>query len=254
VPPKKQCINAAETGQQLRSSGRLIQARRALAACTASTCPTVVRRDCGRWVEEIDAAQPSVSVKLEDATGGDVPDGKVLLDGEPMARAADGRATPVDPGTHKVVWSRDVGHSVEQEVVVREGERNRVIVLRAPTPGLTARAGSGGGGDTGETPPPPSHTRGALPFIVGGLGLAVVGAGAVLWGIGLNDRSNLSTSCAAAHACAQSDVDASHTKLIIGDILAGVGIVAVAAAVYLYVTDDGPRTTTSATLAPAFRF
>ena len=143
VPPKKQCINAAETGQQLRSSGRLIQARRALAACTASSCPTVVRRDCGRWVEEIDAAQPSVSVKLEDAAGGDVPDGKVLLDGEPMVRAADGRATPVDPGAHKVVWSRETGRSVEQDVVVREGERNRVIVLRAPSPGLVAPRGLG---------------------------------------------------------------------------------------------------------------
>jgi hypothetical protein len=249
--PKKQCINAAETGQQLRSSGRLIQARRALAACTASTCPTVVRRDCGRWIEEIDAAQPSVSVKLEDATGADVPDGKVLLDGEPMVRAADGRATPVDPGTHKLVWSRETGRSVEQEVVVREGERNRVIVLRVPSPGLVPRAGS----ETSEpsSPPSPAHARGPLPFIVGGLGLAVAGAGAVFWGIGLNDRSNLSTSCAAAHACAQSDVDASHTKLIVGDVLVGVGILAVATAVYLYVSDDG-RSSTAASRPLLLRF
>ena len=189
--------------------------------------------------------------RREDATGGDVPDGKVLLDGEPMVRAADGRATPVDPGTHKVVWSRDTGRSVEQDVVVREGERNRVIVLRAPSPGLTAHAGSPSAGDASEpSPPAPAHARGPLPFIVGGLGLAMAGAGAVFWGIGLNDRSNLSTSCAAAHACAQGDVDASHTKLIVGDILVGVGIVAVATAVYLYVTDDGPRTTSSASLAP----
>ena len=78
----------------------------------------------------------------------------------------------------------------------------------------------------------------------------MVGAGVVFWGIGLNDRSNLSTSCAAAHACAQGDVDASHTKLIIGDVLVGVGILAVATAVYLYVTDDSPRPSSSASIRP----
>ncbi len=71
--------------------------------------------------------------------------------------------------------------------------------------------------------------------------LAVAGAGAVSWGIGLNDRSNLGTSCAAANACAQSDVDASRTKLIVGDVLMGASILAIATAVYLYVSDDGSR-------------
>ena len=240
APPKKACITAAETGQQLRSSGRLISARRALAACTATSCPTIVRRDCGRWIDEIDAAQPSISVKLEDASGADTPDGSVLLDGEPMLRAADGRATLLDPGVHKLVWVRETGRSVEQEVVVREGERNRVVVLRASGPGLVPLQG----GESAPSPPPPPHARGPLPFVVGGLGIAAVAAGGILWGIGLHDRSNLSTSCAAAHACAQQDVDASRTKLIVGDVVVGVGVLALAGAVLLFLnegSDAGPR-------------
>jgi len=235
APSKKQCIAAAEVGQQLRSSGRLIEARRALAACTTGSCPTLVRRDCGRWIEEIDAALPSVNVKLEDAGGLDTAEGRVLLDGEPMLRVADGRATPLDPGVHKLVWVRDPGRNVELEVVVREGERNRVLVLRVAPSGLVPR--SAAAGDPVEGPrSPTSPVASPLPWIVGGLGIAVGAAGGILWGIGLNDRSNLSASCAPAHACAQGDVDASRTKLIVGDVLAGVGVLAVAGAVLLLLT------------------
>jgi hypothetical protein len=251
--PKKQCITAAETGQQLRSAGRLLSARRALAACTASSCPTVVRRDCGRWIEEIDAAQPSVTVKLEDVSGADVPDGTILLDGEPVPRAADGRATQLDPGAHKLVWVRDAGRNVEQDVVVREGERNRVIVLRASGPELVPRAGTTDARAPEDAPPPPG-SRSPVPFVVGGLGVAAVAAGAIFWGIGLNERSNLGTSCAAAHACAQNDVDASRTKLIVGDVLVGVGVLAVAGAVVLYLTQDAPRGASSARAPLAWTF
>ena len=231
APPKKQCIAAAEQGQQLRSEGHLQEARRTLAACTANSCPTIVRRDCGRWVEEIDAAQPSVTVRLEE-DGVEVPDGKVFLDGDALPRG-DGRAAPLDPGAHKFLWSRD-GGNVEQEVTVREGERNRVIVLRTG-PGSARSAKTE---DVPVTPPKSNNSGSPLPWIIGGAGLALVGGGAVLWGIGLNDRSNLQSSCAAAHACVMSDVEASHVKLEVGDVLFGVGLVAVATAVVLLILQD----------------
>ena len=242
-PAKKRCIAAAESGQQLRSSGHLIEARKVLAACTASACPAVVRRDCGRWIEEIDAAQPSITVKLEDDAGADSPDGRVLVDGQPMARGADGRAISLDPGVHKLVWARDAGN-VEQEVVIREGERNRVVVLRVP-PRTVGRPT-----DTTDVPSPPPRARSPLPYVVGGLGIALVGAGGILWGLGLHDRSYLSSTCAAAHTCAQHDIDVSRTKLIVGDVLIGVGVVAVAGAIFLFLkqsSDSAPRASLSAT-------
>lgn len=234
-PAKKRCIAAAESGQQLRSTGRLIDARKALAACTASACPAIVRRDCGRWIEEIDAAQPSITVKLEESGGADSPDGRVLVDGEPMPRGADGRSTPLDPGVHKLVWAR-AGGDVEQEVVIREGERNRVIVLRVAAKGPRPTT------DMTDVPAPPPRAQSPLPYVVGGLGIALVGAGGTLWGVGLNDRSNLSATCAAAHACAQSDIDASRTKLIVGDVLIGVGVLAVAGAIFLFLNQSREAT------------
>ncbi len=238
APPKKQCIAAAESGQQLRSGGHLIEARKALAACTASICPAVVRRDCGRWIEEIDAAQPSITVKLEEAAGDEAADGRVLVDSEPLLRAAGGRSTPLDPGAHKLVWVRETGGNVEREVVIREGERNRLIVLRVALASKPAA-------DPIEPPPPPPRARGPLPYVVGGVGLALAGAGGIFWGIGVNDRSTLSTSCAAAHACSQHDIDASRTKLIVGDVLMAASVLAVAGAIFLFVTHDGSRTVLS---------
>jgi hypothetical protein len=239
--PKKQqqaqCIAAAESGQQLRSSGKLLGARKAFAPCTAGACPAAIRRDCGRWIDEIDSATPSVTVQLVDETQAEVAEGRVLMDGEPLLRAADGHATPVDPGVHRFVWSRDAGN-VEQELVVREGEKNRVIVLRVPPP---VQIGPGRDRDMHAEP----SSRGPLPWIVGGAGVALGAVGGVLWGIGLHDRSSLSTTCAGAHACLQSDVDASRTKLIVGDVLVGVGVLAIAGAVYLFLRQSGPPATSA---------
>jgi hypothetical protein len=238
--PKKQqqCIAAAESGQQLRSTSKLIEARRAFGACTANTCPAVIRRDCGRWIDELDLATPTITVKLEDATGAEVAEGRVLMDGEPLPRASDGRATPIDPGVHRFAWLRDEGSSVEEQFIVREGEHNRVLVLRVPPVTLG---------------PPPPVTReapapGPLPWVVGGAGVALATAGVIFWGIGLNDRSTLSSTCASSHSCAQSDVESSHTKLVIGDVLIGVGLVAMVGAAYLFLRPGSERsaTTTSA--------
>jgi len=236
--PQQQCIAAAESGQQLRSSSKLLEARKAFGACTANVCPAVIRRDCGRWIDELDIATPTITVKLEDATGAEVAEGRVLMDGEPLLRAADGRATPIDPGVHRFAWLRDEGSNVEEQFVVREGEHNRVLVLRV-APGTLG-------------PPPPvsheAHAASPVPWIVGGVGVALVAAGGIFWGIGLNDRSTLSSTCASAHTCSQSDVEASHTKLVIGDVLLGVGVVAIVGAVYLMLrpSSDPPVTTTSA--------
>jgi hypothetical protein len=234
---KQQCIASAESGQQLRSSGRLREARQAFGACTASACPAVVRRDCGRWIDEIDAATPSVIVKLEDDTGHEVADGRVLVDGAVVKRGSEGRASPLDPGVHKFVWAREDGN-VEQELVIREGEHNRVVILRVPR---SASASGPENADRSTSPTTPSP----LPWVVGGIGLALVAAGGVFWGIGLNDRSNLESSCAAAHRCLQSDVDASHTKLVVGDVLLGVGAVAVVSAVIIYLTQSNPTSSTA---------
>lgn len=237
APPTKRCIEAAESGQQLRSAGKLVEARKAFGVCTAPACPAAVRRDCARWIEEVDTAQPTVSVRLEDEKGNEVTEGKVVLDGHETMKPAAGRAVPVDPGAHRFVWMRSEGH-IEEELVIREGERNRTIILRAPRAATSGTSGPPTPDRTGDR----SSSSSPVPWILAGVGILALGGGTAFWVTGLGQRSDLERTCAAAHTCAMDDIDASRTKLIIGDVLAGVGIVALAGAAFLFLTraDDPP--------------
>ncbi len=246
---KKRCISSAETGQTLRAEGKLQSARASFAQCTAAECPAPVRKDCGHWVEELDAASPSFSIRLEDHAGHEVDVGEVQVDGQPRARSDRGRATPIDPGTHVFEWVRPEGN-VRSEVVLHEGEQNRIVLLKVPPPPRPAGDGSDdgdvatgdgsganngtsdGGGANGVRHGRPSN----VPWIVsGGVALASAGVGFVLWGVGAHEHSTLENGCATTHSCSSSDVSSSRDKLIVGDVLVGVGIVAAASAVYFFV-------------------
>jgi hypothetical protein len=245
APPVKQCIATAESGQQLRRAGKLLAAYQEFASCTAMSCPPVVRRDCGRWLEEVDAATPTVGARLEDSSGNEVLSGVVLVDGQPLR--SNGQSMPIDPGVHRFVWQRGDAGDVVQDVVVREGERNRVIVLRVPE----RPASTNFSREEGSSVPPRApaaqersagrRTAGPLPWIVGGVGLGAAVVGVGLWTVGLNERGNLSDSCAATHACFDHDVDASRTKLIVGDVLVGIGVVAIVAGLYLALRREPSR-------------
>ena len=76
---------------------------------------------------------------------------------------------------------------------------------------------------------------------LGGVGIAAPASSAVFWGLGVSERSNLASTCAPTHACSDSDVSRARSKLIVGDVLAGVGLLAVGAAVWFWLRrDDSP--------------
>jgi hypothetical protein len=70
--------------------------------------------------------------------------------------------------------------------------------------------------------------------VIGGGAVAALGTGAALWALGLGERSGLYSGCGTTPAgCTSSQVDSSRSKLIAGDVVFGVGLVAAAAAVWL---------------------
>lgn len=223
----KRCIGAAERGQEMRKGGQLLDAEGAFRECSALDCPATVRRDCSRWIEELEESIPSYVVRLVDEDKKEVTGGRVTVDGHAI-NASGGRALQVDPGPHKFVWVRKDAPNVEQELVVREGERNRVILLAAGTKSPPP--------DDDKKPPPgpatPTPQSTTVPWIIGGAGVASIAVGGIFWGIGLSERSDLSSTCASSHSCLQHDVDASKSKLVVGDVLVGLGLVAVAGAAY----------------------
>ena len=238
TPASARCITAAEQGQQQRASGKLVAARHNFNTCTALECPSAVRRDCARWIEELDVAIPTITVRLEDGAGLDTSDGAVTMDGERWNPPSQGRATPIDPGSHRFVWDHD-GTRIERTVVIHEGERNRSIELRAAPPPKATRAPD----PRTSALPPPAHEdagKSPAPWIVGGVGLGVTAIGVGLWLSGLSDHSSLTRTCAAEHTCATGDVDSAKTKLVVGDIMVGAGVLAIAGALYFILKSDPP--------------
>jgi hypothetical protein len=213
------CMTAAERGQTLRKQEKLAASRALFQECARTECPAFVRSDCTRWLGEVQNAEPSLVIRVVDEHASDVRDARVEMDGAPVLDRTDGSALPVDPGTHAVRVTRGAVH-VEQSVLVREGEHDRLVIVRLPA---------------GEAVAPPPRSYAAVPlatWIFGGIALGAVSAATSLWVVGLHERSDLEGSCAPSHLCTQSQVDGSRGKLVAGDVAMGVGLAAAGASLW----------------------
>ncbi len=126
-PTKRECVVANETGQDLRQSGKLTEARSALAVCMAERCPRPVREDCAQRLSEIEAALPTLVFAAKDGDGRDLSAVRVTVDGKPLLEALDGTATAIDPGEYLFTFEADGLPSTATSIVVREGDKNRRI-------------------------------------------------------------------------------------------------------------------------------
>ena len=124
------CIAASTEGQTLRKSGKLLASRDQMIACSRDACPAIVRSHCARWLTEVDAGIPSVVIRAEDATGADVLDAQLSIDGQPAK--LDGQPVRLDPGQHTVAVESDRNGRKEERVLLAEGEKSRLVTLRFP--------------------------------------------------------------------------------------------------------------------------
>jgi hypothetical protein len=192
----------------------------------------------------VQASLPTVVFSAVDAAGKDLVAVKVSADGQVVQDKLDGQAVTLNPGVHQMKYESEGSPPLEDRVVVRAGEKNRLVKVTF-----------GGGAPTVPTnvAPPPAPGGEQLPTTGGGVPTSAIILGAVgvvalgsftFFGIkGKSDASDLRSKC--APNCAQSDVDAVKSKLLIADISLGVGVVAIAAAVYLTVTNKQPATSSA---------
>jgi hypothetical protein len=130
----------------------------------------------------------------------------------------------------------------EQQVVIREGEKNRALTATfgagAAGAGVGAGVGGGGGGGGGAGGDEENKGPPIAAFVVGGIGVVALGSFAYFGLTGKKDVSDMRDSCGITHSCAQSDVDAAKTKLLVADISLAVGVVALGVATYLFITHN----------------
>jgi len=239
------CTEAAEDGQRLRASGQLRAASQRIAVCIAPECPALVRRHCAKWREELDDATPTIVVHVVDARGHDVRTGKIRVDGTDEGDAGDGRAIAIDPGAHTIAWTLGA-QRVAEDVVMREGERNRAVVLTLNA-AATAEADPDGGAPAaprGPLDPVSAAPSRSLPWpaMLGGAGVAVGIGGGVFWYLGARDHAHLESTCARTSSCQSSDVSHAKTELVVGDVLVGISVVTISTAIlWFLLRDDAPR-------------
>jgi len=124
--PAATCANFHETAQLLRMDGKLLEARDALLSCAKETCPSFVRSDCTRWLDEMEAEIPTV---VFEAVGDDglLTDVEVTLNGQVLTRALDGQPTEVPVGLLEFTFARPSGEKKSLRVLLRQGETNRIV-------------------------------------------------------------------------------------------------------------------------------
>jgi hypothetical protein len=140
----------------------------------------------------------------------------------------------LDPGSHTIELVAAGRQTQTRSLVLREGQGTEKLKVGpvlgdAPPP-------------RGLSPDPPtSDDRGrrTLGFVVGGVGLAAVAAGATFGLLALSKKSDADASCQGRYDCPRDGYDANnaaHTDAAVSTIAFAVGLVAAGVGTYLVVT------------------
>jgi hypothetical protein len=246
----KECIAAADEGQKLRDDGKLTAARDKFIMCAAKACPGAVAKQCSQWLIDAEHDTPTVTFRALDEQGKETLAVRVLIDGVAVTQSIDARALPVDPGEHTVRFELASGQGVEDKVLVRPGEKNKMIELsfqpKAPVAKPVAPV----------APAPPEEGRSLHVPMLGWVGLGIGVAGGLMTAIfavsANNAESDLRSRC--APSCDPSEKSSIDTKIVLANVGLGIGVVGLGLAVVTTVlANTGPKAPPKAATASPLR-
>lgn len=219
--PGKDCVQRFEDGQRLRKEGKLKAAAEALIACSQPSCPAFISKECTSLYSEAQASLPSVTIRATDGQGQLLTAVSVYMDGELVSKTLDGRAVALDPGVHEFRFETEGKPTIESKVLVSEGEKNKVVTVDFPAP-MEAKPEP-----KPVTPPPPVPEKSSPPiaaYVVGGVGLAAVATGGVLYFLANKSYDDAENSCAkTTDGCSKSRADSIDLKYNLSYVAFGVG-------------------------------
>jgi hypothetical protein len=228
----KECLAHHASGKDLRNKGSLVSAKDEFLKCADDACPKVVREECRELITKLAAETPSIVVVAKDSNGRDLTEGRVLLDGNPIDDALDGRSIELDPGPHALRFVPADGREVEIKFVARDGEKNRSVKVQLePAPSVERPAP--------EAPPPAVESSNSPPvvaYVLAGVAAVAFGSFAVF---ALDGKSKKDDLDQCKPKCQQSDVDAMKKSFLIGDISLGIGALALGGSAYFFLS-PGP--------------
>jgi hypothetical protein len=224
---KKTCADAYVAAQGLRDDHKLIAARAQLRVCAHSECSPLMQgqliKDCTEWLTAVEAAIPTVVLAAKDASGNELQDVAVSVDGTAVAQQLDGKAIELEAGTHSFTFTSAKGPAVTETVVVLEGNKNQTVSATFPGPPAPPPAAPPPTPPPVVAPaPPPAYWTGQRI-----LGVAIAGGGLVGMGVGgilaLSAKSQFNT---AENESGQPRVSDSQSAANLGNVasvVVGVG-------------------------------
>ena len=226
---KKACLTRHEQSQVFRKNNKLAEARTALLACAQDICPSGIRSDCVEWLGAVKNAIPSVVVtaKLRDKDEYNV---RLTIDEEVVATRLDGVAVELNPGVHSFKLELAGQDPIEQQVLLVEGQKNRVVAVQFGKPEPETAGGAA-------KPPDLYRPVPTMAYVLGGVAIAGLGAFAGFGAWGLSEKKSLEDSC--APVCSSSEIDKVKSKFLIADISLGVAVAATAVGAVVFFTRPG---------------
>jgi hypothetical protein len=263
-PTTADCLAATESSLKLRNAHKLRGARGQLLICAAPTCPSDVRADCTRGIEEINAALPTVVFTVKSATGDELSAVQVTMDAEAVADRLDGTPLTLDPGSHAFTFAVAGQPPVTRTLILHEGEKARreTITLSTPAPAVVAPVPvlapvvvppAAPLAPLAPTPAAPEtsggagHGRRLVGLVVGGVGVAGLAVGGIFGGLAASSWSTVKSQCPSFNGCSPTAVN-DHNSAVTSATVSTVGLVAggvlVAAGVTIFLTapKDAPVT------------
>jgi hypothetical protein len=249
------CAEAYERAQIERKAGHITAAIENLTICSGEPCPKFIRKDCIQWLGESQNAQPSVVFSVQH-DGVDLSSAEISCDGRVVTRIVDGKAVAIDPGPHVFVFRVQGFLPVERQLIVREGEHNRLVEAELketsgkPAPSLVPGAALS---PSGESYQKSSELGGAFSQnsrslrLYGSAGLGILGvSGFAVFGLwGESQKNNLERTC--SPYCQSSQVDEVRTKYIVADACLAVGVASLGLATYWFLTGSSRESSAPAT-------
>jgi hypothetical protein len=223
------CAQSHASGQREAKAGRLKAASESFASCVSQAgCPEAIRAECAELRKDTELNLPTLIFAALDEQGSDLIQVRVYSDDQVLAESLDGRPIAVDPGEHQFKFELPSGQVLTSDVLVREGEKNRIVSVRAKLEPATPI-------------PEVSETKRKLPasFWVA----SSVSAGALVsWGafavIGHGKQSALAECSPNCSVSSRADYDAMRRAYLIADISLGVAVASAGVATWLFLSSD----------------
>jgi hypothetical protein len=237
---KQACVDAFERAQVHRARGRLVAAREQLTTCSRAVCPVLVQQECATLSGEVARAMPSLVVAVRDATGRDVLNARVFVDGSQRRDALAGKPLHLDPGVHTVRAEADGMTPSEERLVIREGDRNRpyTVMLQSPSPLATVTEARKPQPLSSEPSAPQRVVSPVVSYALIGVGAAMVGAGLALDLSSAADVRRMREQC--APDCRDHEINAAKQKYVAALALGGIGLTTAALGTVLLFTKTKP--------------